>query len=146
MSIESLWKWRAQTVEALMMELAQIAQALAHSEARYRECEAAMQTDAETYGRHTQEGLTVEALLEWQARLDSHQATVSRIRQEIDHGLLSWQRTSDLLVEARQECKLLERVIERREAATCAESLRQEQRAMDEAASRRAISGKGPRS
>lgn len=96
-----------------------------------------MQTDAEQYSQHTRQGLTIEVLLEWQVRMDSQQAALRQARIEIEQGTLSWKRTNNLLVEASQERKVLDRVLERREAAKRAEVARQEQQATDEAASRR---------
>ncbi|MBX3303948.1 MAG: flagellar FliJ family protein [Nitrospira sp.] len=140
MSLDSLRKLRSQTVETLIMELGRIAQSLSRSEERYRRIEAEMQTDAERYSQHTRQGLTIEVLLEWQVRMDSQQAALSQARIEIEQGTLSWERTNNLLVEASQECKVLDRVLERREAAQRAEAARQEQQATDEAASRRYLS------
>lgn len=137
MSLDSLRKLRSQTVETLMMELGRIAQSLSRSEERYRRIEAEMQTDAEQYSQHTRQGLTIEVLLEWQVRMDSQQAALRQARIEIEQGTLSWKRTNTLLVEASQERKVLDRVLERREAAKRAEVARQEQQATDEAASRR---------
>lgn len=137
MSLDALRKLRGQTVEALMMELGQIAQSLSRSEERYRRIEAEMQADTERYRQHMQQGLTIESLLEWQARMDSHQAALRQVHIEIEQVTLSWKRTNNLLVEASQECKVLDRVLERREATIRAGLARQEQQATDEAASRR---------
>jgi flagellar export protein FliJ len=137
MSLDSLRKVRAQAVESLMMELAQISQALARSEERYQTIEAEIRADAESYARQTMQGLTIEALLEWQGRMDAQCATLQQVRHEIDHATASWQRTKVLLVEASQECKLLDRVAEKRQEAVHAAGRRQEQRATDEAARRR---------
>lgn len=137
MSLDSLRKLRGQTVETLMMELSRIAQSLTRSEERYRRIEAEMQMDAEQYRQHMQRGLTIEALLEWQARMDSQQAALRQVRIEIEEATFSWERTNNLLVEASQECKVLDRILERREATKRADSARQEQQTTDEAASRR---------
>ncbi len=141
MSLHSLRKVRAQAVESLMMELAQIAQAMAGSEARYQAIEIEIQTDAESYARHTMQGLTIEALLEWQGRMDAERAALQQVRHEIDQAAASWQRTKARLVEASQECKLLDRVAEKRQEAVRAAGQRQEQLATDEAASRRPSAG-----
>jgi flagellar export protein FliJ len=140
MSLDSLRKLRGQTVETLMMELGRIAQYLSLSEERYRRIEAEMQMDAERYRRHMQQGLTIEVLLEWQARMDSQQTALRQARIEMEQTTLSWERTNHLLVEASQECKVLDRVLERREASKRADVARQEQRTTDEAASRRYVS------
>lgn len=139
MSLDSLRKLRGQTVEALMMELSQIAQSLSRSEERYRRIEAEMQVDTDRYGQRMQQGLTIEVLLEWQGRMDSQQAALRKVHIEIEQATLSWKRTNDLLVEASQECKVLDRILERREAMKRAEIARQEQQATDEAASRRCL-------
>jgi flagellar export protein FliJ len=120
-----------------MMELGRIAQALSLGEERYRRIEAEMGVDAERYGQHMRQGLTIEGLLEWQVRMDSQQAALRRIRIEIEEATLSWTRTNTLLVEASRERKVLDRILERREATKRAEVARQEQQATDEAASRR---------
>lgn len=123
-----------------MMELGRIAQTLSLGEERSREIEAEMRVDAERYRQHTRQGLTIEALLEWQARMAAQEAILRRIRIEIEQAALSWTRTTTLLVEANRECKVLDRVLERREAIKRAEVARQEQRMTDEAASRRYFS------
>ncbi|UVT21116.1 MAG: flagellar export protein FliJ [Nitrospira sp.] len=146
MSLDSLQKLRAQTVEALMMELAQITQTLARSEERHRNIEAQIQTDSADYERHTKQGLTIEALLEWQARMDSQQTALRHARSEINQAASAWQHTKSLLVEASQECKLLELVAEKRQEAKRADMGRQEQRITDDAASRRYSSGSENRS
>ncbi len=141
MSLDSLQKLRAQTVEALMMELAQITQTLACSEERYRDVEAQVQTDSAAYDRQTKQGLTIEALWEWQSRMNSQQAALRQVRLEIDQATFAWQQTKARLVEASQECKLLELVAEKRQEAKRADRGRLEQRDTDDAASRRYSSG-----
>jgi len=137
MSLDSLRKLRGQAVEALMMELGQIAQSLSRSEEGYRRMENEMLEDADTYSQQAQQGMTIEAMLEWQVRMHSQQEALRQAHLVIEQTTLSWQRTNNLLVEANQECKLLDRILEQREAAQCADVARQEQRATDEAASRR---------
>jgi flagellar export protein FliJ len=140
MSLDSLRKLREQRVEALMMELAQIAQSLSRNEERYHQVEAEMQTDTERYKHHMQQGLTIEGLLEWEARLGSQEATLRQVHRDIEQAALLWNQTNGLLVEASQECKVLDRVLERREAIHRADVARREQQTMDEAASRRCSS------
>lgn len=137
MSLESLRKLRARTVERLMMELAQITRTLDQSEERCRDIEAQIQKDVVLYDRQSAQGLTIEAWLEWQGRIDSQQAALRRVRSEIDQAVEAWQHTKALLVEASQERRLLDRVADRRRDAERAEAGRQEQRTTDEAASRR---------
>jgi flagellar export protein FliJ len=137
MSLDSLRKLRGQAVEALMMELGHIAQSLSRSEEQYRKIETEMLEDADKYSQQAQRGMTIEAMLEWQVRMHSQQAALRQVHLEIEQATLSWQRTNKLLVEANQECKLLDRILEQREATKCADLARQEQRATDEAASRR---------
>ena len=120
-----------------MMELGRIAQALSLGEERHRRIEAEMRVDTERYRQHMRQGLTIEGLLEWQVRMDSQQAALRQVRLEIEEATLSWTRTNTLLVEASRERKVLDRVLERREATKRAEVARQEQQATDEAASRR---------
>ena len=137
MSLESLRKLRAQTVEALMMDLAQITRMLAQREERYRDLEAQIQQEVVTHDRQSVQGLTIEAWLEWQGRMDSQQAMLRRVRREVEQAVEAWQQTKALLVEASLERKLLDIVADKRRAAQHADVARQEQRTMDEAASRR---------
>lgn len=137
MSLESLRKLRAQTVEALMMDLAQITRTLAQREERYRNLEAKIQQEVVTHDRQSVQGLTIEAWLEWQGRMDSQQTVLRRVRREVEQAVEAWQQTKALLVEASLERKLLDIVADKRRAAQCADAARQEQRTMDEAASRR---------
>lgn len=136
MSFESLRKLRAQTVEALMMELAQIARTLAQSEERYQDLESKIQEEAVAYDRQSAQGLTIEAWLERQGRIDSQQAALCRVRREIKQAVEAWQQTKARLVEASQERKLLDLVADKRRDAQRADVARQEQRTTDEAASR----------
>jgi flagellar FliJ protein len=136
MSLESLRKLRAQTVETLMMELAQITRTLTQSEERYRDIETQIQKDVVIYDRQSAQGLTIEAWLEWQGRMDSQQTALRQVRREIDQAIEAWQHSKTLLVEASQESKLLDRVADKRREAQRAEAGRQEQRTTDEAASR----------
>ena len=146
MSLESLRKLRAQAVESLMMELAQVLRTLAHSEERCRDIEAQIQKDVATYDRQSTPGLTIEAWLEWQGRIDSQQTALRRVRREIDQAAEASQRTKVLLVQAGQERKLLDLVAAKRREAQRAETERQEQRTTDEAASRRYSIGKASNS
>jgi flagellar protein FliJ len=136
MSLESLRKLRAQTVEALMMELAQIARTLAQSEERYQDLESTIQEEIVTYDRQSAQGLTIEAWLERQGRIDSQQAALHRVRRELNQAVEAWQHTKALLVEASQERKLLDLVADKRHEAQRADAACQEQRTTDEAASR----------
>lgn len=136
MSLESLRKLRAKTVEALMMELAQIARALAQSEERYQDLESKIQEEVVTYDRQSAQGLTIEAWLERQGRIDSQEAALCRVRREINQAVEAWQHTKALLVEASQERKLLDLVADKRRDAQRIDAARQEQRTTDEAASR----------
>ncbi len=146
MSLESLRKLRAQAVETLMMELAQITRVLTQNEERCRDLEAQIQKDVVMYDRQSAQGLTLESWLEWQGRIDSQQAALRQMRREIDQAVEAWQRTKALLVEASQDRKLLDRVADHRREAQRAEAGRQEQRTTDEAASRRYSVGKASNS
>ena len=146
MSLESLRKLRAQAVETLMMELAQITRVLTQNEERCRDLEAQIQKDVVMYDRQSAQGLTIEAWLEWQGRIDSQQAALRQMRREIDQAVEAWQRTKALLVEASQDRKLLDRVADHRREVQRTEAGRQEQRTTDEAASRRYSVGKASNS
>jgi flagellar export protein FliJ len=136
MSLDSIRKLRGQTVESLMMELSHLTQMLTHGEELSRNMDIQIQTDAEIYAQHTGQGLTIEALLEWQGKMDAQRAARQEVRATIDRTTALWQQTRERLIEARQECKLLERVAERRQIAVRAAMARREQRAADEAAHR----------
>jgi hypothetical protein len=120
-----------------MVELGHIVQSLSRSEERYRKIETEMVEDADKYSQQAEQGMTIEAMLEWQVRMHSQQAALNQTYREIEQATLSWRRTNNLLVEANQECKLLDRILEQREATKCADLARQEQRATVEAACRR---------
>ena len=120
-----------------MMELAQITRTLTQSEERSHDIETQIQKDVVIYDRESTQGLTIEAWLEWQGRMDSQQAALRQVRREIDQAIEAWQHTKTLLVEASQESKLLDRVADKRREVQRAEAGRQEQRTTDEAASRR---------
>ena len=137
MSLDSIRKVHAQTVESLMMELSHIVQALTHSEEQYRTMEVQLQADTETYAQQARQGLTIEDLLQWQATLDAQRSALQQVRAAIDHATGLWQQTQERLVEARQECKLLQRVVDQRQTAVRAVITRREQWAEDETASRR---------
>lgn len=137
MNLESLQKLRVRTVERLTLELAQVTRTLAQSEERCHDIEAQIQKDLVIYDRQSAQGLTIEAWLEWQGRLDSQQAALRRVRCEIDQSIEAWQRTKALLIEASQERRLLDLVADKRRDAQRARAGRQEQRMTDEAASRR---------
>lgn len=136
MSLEALQKLRAQTVEELMMELGRITQALTRTEERCRGLEVYIQSDTVDYHRQTEQGLTIEALLEWQGRLDAQQSALNQLRREIEEAAAAWQQTNARLVEANQEYKLVGRVVEQRRMAQRAEAAVRDQRVTDEAAAR----------
>lgn len=136
MSLDSIRKVHAQTVELLMMELSHIAQTLSSNEELYVSMDMQIQRDAETYAQITSRGLAIEALLEWQGKMDAQRAALQELRATIDRTTALWQQTKERLVVARQECKLLERVAERRQIAVRVAIARREQWAADEAAHR----------
>lgn len=136
MSLDALQKLRQQTVEELMLELARITQALTRSEDQCRTLEARIQLDSIAYQRQTEQGLTIEALMEWQGRLDSQQSYLQQLRRDIHETAVAWQETSARLVEANREYKLVDRVVEQRRMAQRAEVVRRDQRVTDEAAAR----------
>ncbi len=136
MSLDSIRKVHAQTVESLMMELSYIVQALTHSEEQYRTMEVQLQVDTEAYAQQARQGLTIEDLLQWQTSMDAQRSALQQVRAAIDHATGLWQQTQERLVVARQECKLLERVADQRQSVVRAAHARREQWATDEAASR----------
>lgn len=144
MSLDSIRKVRVQTVESLMMELSHIAQTLTQSEEQYRTMESQIRADAEVYAQQATHGLTIEDLLEWQGRMAAQRSALQQLRVRIDHATSVWQQTKERLVGAKQECTILERVAEQRQAAIQATLARREQQAADEAAHRQvSIRGRG---
>lgn len=136
MSLESLQRWRAQNVEVLMMELAQLSQALAWNEEQCRGLESQIQADTLLYQQEAQRGMTVETLMEWQGRLESQQHALDRVRQDVEQVTLAWQQTNARLVEANQEQRLLDRIIDQRRQVQRTDMANREQRMTDEAAAR----------
>ncbi|MDH4303706.1 MAG: flagellar FliJ family protein [Nitrospira sp.] len=144
MSLDSLRRVHAQATESLMMELSQLTQMLTRTEAQIRTMETQMQADADAYAQQARQGLTIEEMLEWQGKMDAQQAAVQEVRASIDRTTALWQQTKERLIEARQECKLLERVAERRQMAVREAMARREQSVTDEAAHRQ-VSVRGHR-
>lgn len=143
MSLDSLRKLRAQTEEAITMELAQIAQQLIQLEEQSQVLSAQIQSDAVTYRVQTEQGLAIEYVLEWQARMDAQQAALARAYQAIGTLTEAWNHTQGRLIEASQERKVLDRLAERRQQAHVTDTKRREQRTSDEAAYRQhAATGK----
>lgn len=144
MSLDSIRKVRAQTVESLMMELSTIAQALTHSEEQYRTMEVQSHADTAAYAQQARQGLTIEDLLQWQGKMDAQRSALQQVRATIDHATGLWKQTQERLVEARQECKLFERIADQRQTAMHVVMARREQQAEDETASRRiSMRGRG---
>lgn len=136
MSLESLQRWRAQNMEVLMMELAQLSHTLARNEEQCRVLESQIDADTILYDQEAQQGMTVEALVEWQGRLESQQCALQRVRQEVERATVEWQETKARLVEANQERTLLDRIIDHRRQAQRAEAANKEQQMTDEAGAR----------
>lgn len=137
MSLDALRKLHAQTVEALMMELAQITQSLSRQEQAVRKLEAGLHSDVTVYRQQTGEGLSIESMWEWHARMDAQQAALSEARRDMAALTAAWQDTQARLVSASQERTVLDRFVERREQARRTEASRREQLALDEAGQRR---------
>jgi len=136
MRLDSLRKLRVQTQEALTMELAQVTQELVGMEQRSNALEAQIQSDTSAYQLHTERGLVIEALWEWQGRLDVQRAALTQARNAVGRLTEMWTSAHARLVEATQERKILDRLLERQREAHDAELHRREQQAMDEAAGR----------
>jgi len=136
MRLDSLRKLRVQAQEALTMELAQATQELVGMEQRCHALEAQMQLDTLAYRIHTEQGLMIEALWEWQGRLDVQRAALIQARSAVGPLTEMWASAHARLVEATQERKILDRLLERQREAHDAELHRREQQAMDEAAGR----------
>lgn len=118
------------------MELARVTQDLVRMEARCQALEDEMQADATTYRLQTHQGLAIEQVLEWQARMDSQQAALTQAHQAVGALTEAWNRTQARLVEASQERKMLDRLAERQQQAHRTKVRRREQLVLDEAAYR----------
>ncbi|MBH0179294.1 MAG: flagellar export protein FliJ [Nitrospira sp.] len=136
MRLDSLRKLRVQTQEALTMELAQVTQELVSMEQRCNALDAQIQSDTSAYRIQAEQGLVIEALWEWLGRLDVQRAALIQARSTVGHLTEMWSSAHARLVEATQERKILDRLLERQREAHDAELNRREQQAMDEAAGR----------
>ncbi|MDH5669795.1 MAG: flagellar export protein FliJ [Nitrospira sp.] len=136
MSLESLRKVRARAQEAVMMELALLTQELTRMERQCETIEAQIQAEASDYQAQVERGLAVEAMWEWQGRLDSRRASLGKTHAAIQNLMKAWNAAQERLIEATQERKVLDRLAERRQRARDVEILRREQYATDEAAGR----------
>lgn len=136
MSLDALRKLHAQTVEALMLELARITQQLVQSEQQVEALNARILSDAAVYRQQTEEGLAIEHVLEWHARMDAQQTALKHARQAVGAWTDAWNQTQARLVEASQERKVLDRYAERREHLQRTDAGRREQLALDEAGQR----------
>ncbi len=140
MSLESLRTLRAQIEEAITMELAQITQELVHMEQRCHTLAVQIQSEAAMYRLQTEQGIAIEYMLEWHARMDSQQAALKEAHQAVSALTEVWNQTQARLVEASQERKILERLVDRQQQASLSEARRREQLATDEAAHRQRFS------
>lgn len=143
MSLDSLRRLKERAEEAVMMELAQITQDLAGMERRCHALTAQLESDAAAFLVRAEQGMAIEAMLEWQGRMDNERAAVQRSRRRIAELTDRWKQAQARLVVATQERKVLDRLAERQRAAHRTDVERREQRATDEAATRlRLWSGK----
>lgn len=140
MSLDALRKVRARAQEAITMELAEVTQNLMRMERQCEALEAQIQSEASAYQLQTERGLAVEAMLEWQRRLDSRRTALLQARHAIGNLTEAWAVVQARLIEATQERKVLDRFAERQREAHEAERRRGEQRATDEAAGRLRLS------
>jgi flagellar export protein FliJ len=144
MSLDALRRLKERAEETVMMELAKIARDLSDMERHCGALTARMESDAAAFRVHAQQGMAIEAVMEWQGRIDEARAAVQQSRHRIADLTNQWQQAQARLVVATQERKILERLGERRQAALRADVQRREQRATDESATRlRLWSGKG---
>jgi flagellar export protein FliJ len=136
MSLESLRTLRRQAEEAVTMELAQITQQLAQLERRYQALDAEIHTEAAASRAQAERGMVIEEFLECHRRIEAGQALMNDTQQAIDNLTKAWVQTQNRLVEASQERKIVERLMDRRQQEQEKENLRREQQATDDAASR----------
>lgn len=125
------------------MELARLAQELSTMEARCRMLDARIQSDADTYRLQAEQGLPIESVLEWQARIEGQGAALAQGRRALDALTQAWVGAQRRLVEATQERKVLDRLAEKRRQERRSIVRRREQDALDETAHRRHLTGGG---
>jgi flagellar biosynthesis chaperone FliJ len=119
------------------MELAQVTQELIRIERETHRLAAQIQAEAATYCIQTEQGVAIEYVLEWQARMDAQQAALNELHRATDALTQSWTETQARLVAASQDRKVLERLAARRRHAQDTDTARREQHLSDEAAARR---------
>ena len=136
MSLDSLRRLKERAEEAVMLELARITQDLAGLEHRCDGLSARMESDAAAFRVSVEKGMPIEAVLEWQGRMDEKRAALQQSRRMIAELTDRWKQTEVRLVAATQERKVLDRLAERQQAAHRADVRRREQQATDESATR----------
>ena len=134
MSLVSLRRLKERAEEVIMMELAQITQDLARIERRCDALTGQMESDAAAFRARAEQGMPIEAMLEWQGQMDEAQAAVQHSRRAIADLTGRWTQAQARLVVATQERKVLDRLAERQQMAHRADVQRREQQATDEAA------------
>jgi len=137
MSLDALLKLRRENEEAITMELAQMTQELIRMEGEMHRLSAQIQSEAATYCIQTEQGVAIEYVLEWQARMDAQEAALNHLHRTIEGLTQSWTETQARLVAASQDRKILERLAGRRKHAEDTDAARREQHLSDEAAARR---------
>jgi len=119
------------------MELAQITSKLVQMERCCQALDAEIQTEAVAYRLQTEQGLAIEDILEWHGRMEARHAALQEARLAVAALTEGWNHTQGRLVEASQERKILDRLVDRRQQSRMREHRHREQHATDEAASRR---------
>lgn len=137
MSLETLRKLCAQTEQSIAMELAQLTQELIATERQCTDLGALIQSDAASYCREAERGATIETVLEWHNRLDAHRHALQRGQAKAAALGEAIARAQARLIEAAQERRIVDRLIERRRSVHRADVGRREQARTDEAAHRR---------
>ena len=128
-----------------MMELAQVTQELVHQEQRCHALDAHIRSETAMYRAQSEQGITIESMLEWHARMDAQQAALKEVHQAIRTITEVWNGTQARLVAASQERKIVERLVDRQQQAHLSEVRRREQHATDEAAHRQSFSAEEKR-
>lgn len=137
MSLETLRKLRAQTEQSIAMELAQLTQDLIATERQCADLAALIQSDAASYCREAERGTTIEAVLEWHSRMDARRQALQRAQAKAGSIAEAMTRAQARLIEAAQERRIVDRLLERRRSSRKADARRREQSRTDEAAHRR---------
>lgn len=137
MKLDVILKYRTQVEEALRKELSRMQGVLYEAEALVHELEQAAEREAARYLRDVEQGLGADEVLGRQGELEVLADRIRRAKAMVaEHHQRCGQKLEEVLAAA-QERRKLELVEERQERRALVEASREEQRGLDELASRR---------